>query len=82
MNRQIMRQIIKMDKLTKKQAAIITASTGVLVGSISNFHEYAEKICGHAIYTHELYLESMLNYLKERSRNDFLAIQPEGNDES
>lgn len=63
-----------MEKLTKKQAAIIGAYTGVTAGPFSDLHEYAEKVLGRPIWTHEFADEDVANELKEKSRADFLAI--------
>lgn len=35
-----------MERLTKQQAAIIGAYTGIVAGPFSDLHEYAEKIMG------------------------------------
>ena len=60
--------------LTKKQAEIVGAYTGFAAGPFSDIHEYAEKIMGRPVWTHEFGSEAFLDKLREASRNDFLEI--------
>lgn len=60
--------------MTKEEAAIITAYTGILIGKFDSFHEYAEKIKGHPIFTicftdPEYWVE-----LKRLSEKDFFQL--------
>lgn len=61
--------------MTKREAAIITIFTGILIGSFSDAHEYAEEIYGHPIFTHQFAEHSLCEKLKELARNDFIAIE-------
>ncbi len=63
-----------MKRLTKKQAAVIGAFTGIACGSFGDIQEYAEKILGRSIWTHEFALPAVWNELKEAARPDFLAL--------
>lgn len=65
-----------MTKLTKEQAAIVGAYTGFLCGSFSDMHEYIEKIMGRPIFTHEMGSEKIADEIREKSKQDFLAICP------
>jgi len=67
-----------MKRLTKEQAAIIGAYTGVTAGSFGDIHEYAERILGRRIFTHEFASEALAQKLKEATKDDFLAICNEG----
>lgn len=61
--------------MTKKEAAIISAYTGYLIGEFSDFQAYAEEIMGRPIFTHDL---TRLGYeLKEKSKKDFMSIKIE-----
>lgn len=61
--------------MTKKEAAIISAYTGYLIGEFSDFQAYAEEIMGRPIFTHDL---TRLEYeLKEKSKKDFMSIKIE-----
>lgn len=61
-------------RLTKEQAAIITAYTGVMAGPWEDFHEYAEKLLGRPVWSHEFAFEPLVKELKEKSKEDFIAI--------
>lgn len=63
-------------KLTKEQGAIISAFTGILAGKFSDFAEYAERIIGRPIWTHQY--PGLSAQIKEAARADFMAIMPEG----
>jgi hypothetical protein len=60
--------------VTRDEAAVISAYTGILCGSMSDLHAYAEKVMGRSIWTHEFASEELTRELKERSRPDFIAI--------
>lgn len=66
-------------RLTKRQGAIITAYTGVIAGNFSDFHEFAEEIMGHPIWTHQFASEELADAIKEKAKPYFLEIC---NDES
>jgi hypothetical protein len=60
--------------LTKEQAAIIGAYTGVLVGPFAEMHEYIEKILGRSVWTHELANDSVCEEIKRASHRDLMSI--------
>ena len=43
----------RVPQLTREQAAIITMYTGIAAGPFEDAQEYAEKLMGRPIYTHE-----------------------------
>lgn len=61
-------------RLTAEQAAIIGAFTGVTAGPFADIHEYAERMLGRPIWTHEFAREDMQDKLREAARDDFLSI--------
>jgi len=61
-------------KLTKEQAAIIGAFTGITASSFSVVHEYIEKILGRPVRKHEMAHEKVVAEIKEKSKADFLAL--------
>lgn len=63
-----------MNKLTKQQAAIIGLYTEVTCGPFADIHEYAEKILGRPIFTHEFASSKLIAELKEKAKADFIAI--------
>lgn len=60
--------------MTKKEAAIISAYTGILIGSFSDVHAYIEEILNRSVFTHELASLHVMEEVKEKSKNDFLSI--------
>jgi hypothetical protein len=78
-----MREDVKMaDRLTREQAAIISAYTGVLVGPFTDFHEYAERLMGRPVWTREMASKEFMAKLCELAIPDFLAIAAETPSES
>lgn len=63
-----------MNKLTSEQAAILGAFTGTLCGPVWDFIEYASKVMGRPVYTHELASAAFEAALREAARADFIAI--------
>lgn len=61
-------------RLTKEQAAIIGAFTGITASNFSVIHEYAERKLGRSIWTHEFGSEEFAAELKEAARADFMSI--------
>lgn len=70
--------------MTDREKAIVMAYTGVcmLTGDkFQIFHKYVEDLLGRPVWTHDIgWLE---NEIKEKSKNDFMALcaESEENDE-
>lgn len=64
----------ELPRLTKDQAAIIGAFTGVCMGPFGDIQEYAERKLGRPIWTHEFASEALSAELKEAARDDLLSI--------
>ena len=60
--------------MTRDEAAIVTAYTGIFIGEFDDFIKYAEKIIGRSIMTHELASKEMWKELRSAARNDFIGI--------
>ena len=60
--------------MTKKEGAIISVFTGIMVGSFSDMHEYSEKIMGTPIFTHQFGSKEFCEKIKEKARPDFIAL--------
>ena len=61
--------------MTAKEAAVIQIFTGTVMlkgDQLKYAYEYASKLIGRPIYTHEFY--TLEEELKERSREDFIEI--------
>lgn len=61
-------------RLTKEQAAIIGAYTGIVCGPFMDVHEYAEKVLGTSIGSSAFGMLMLAEQLKEAAKADFLAI--------
>ena len=59
--------------LTKREAAIITMYTGVLLGEFSDAASYAEEILGRPIFTHEY--PALAEEIKIAAKPDFVALE-------
>ena len=63
--------------MTDREKAIVMAHTGIcmLTGDkFQIFHKYVEDIMGRPIWTHEMGIESIANEIKEKSKDDFIAL--------
>lgn len=66
--------------MTKQEAAIISAYTGILIGSHEDYREYANKIMENVHWPEENGvpdLETFQGLLKQQSKKDFLNIKIE-----
>ncbi len=61
--------------MTKREAAIVSAYTGYLIGEFSDFQAYVEEIVGRPIFTHEF--PNIADELKKKSKKDFMSIKVE-----
>lgn len=61
--------------MNKREAAIISAYTGVLIGDFSSMQEYIEEIMNRPVLTHELADRATINKIKDLSRDDFINIK-------
>ena len=60
--------------MTKKEAAIVSAYTGFLIGEFSEVQKYIEKIIGRPVFTHELADKHMQKKIEDLSKQDFISI--------
>jgi hypothetical protein len=60
--------------MTREESAIISAFTGIMCGPFDAFHEYAEKIMGRPVFTHEMGNKEIADQIKEKSMDDFMAL--------
>ncbi len=61
--------------ITKREAAIISAYTGYMVGEFGDMQEYVEEILDRPVFTHEF--PELKDLIKEMSYNDFIALEIE-----
>jgi hypothetical protein len=69
-------------KLTRRQAAIIGAFTGITAGPFEDVQQLGDELMGHSTWTHEYANEKFVDELRERARPLFLAICAERASES
>lgn len=64
-------------RLTRDQAAIIGAFTGVCAGPFGDVQEYAERKLGRPVWTHEFADKAVADEIREAARADFIALVAE-----
>jgi len=60
--------------MTKQEAIVISAYTGVLMCDFADMHKYIERIMGRPVWTHEMADNAMMEQIRERARPDFVDI--------
>ena len=61
--------------MTKREAAIISAYTGILLGGFPNMHKFVEEELLHRpVMTHEFANAKVVAEIKEKSRPYFMEI--------
>ena len=63
--------------MTKREAAIVSAYTGYLLGDFSDLHEYIEELCGRPVFAHELGNKETADHIKALAKSDFISITVE-----
>ena len=61
--------------MKKREAAIVSAYTGFLLGEFSDMHEYVEKIMGRPVFTHEIGSKEIADEIKHKAKDDFINIE-------
>lgn len=60
--------------MNKREAAVIGAYTGILLGDMSELHAYVEEIMGRGVMTHELASKRVTKQIKEKAKPELLSI--------
>lgn len=60
--------------MKRREAAIISAFTGVLVGGVGDMHKYVEEIMERPVFTHEMGSRTTFDEIKKRSKADFMDL--------
>lgn len=60
--------------MTKYEKIVVSAYTGILMCDFSDLHKYIEDKLERPVLTHELGCESIQTEIKEKCKEDFLAI--------
>lgn len=61
--------------MTKREAAVISAYTGIFIGDITEFYEYIKELMGRTVFTHEI--PGLTDELHKRSEKDFMKLKVE-----
>lgn len=61
--------------MTRREATIVSAYTGYLIGRADDLYKYLSELVGRPIYTHEI--PSVLDEYHDRIRQDFVALEVE-----
>ena len=64
--------------MTKREAAIVTAYTGIFLGDMDEFHKLAEELLERPVWTHQLAEKEVWVEIKEKAKPLFMAIKVEG----
>jgi hypothetical protein len=60
--------------MTKREGAILSAHTGILLGDFNEMHKYIKEIMKRPVFTHEMATEKIMKEIKEKSKADFIAV--------
>jgi hypothetical protein len=63
-------------KLTREQAAIIGAFTGIACGPFEDIQKLGDELMGHPTFTHQYGDKKFVDDLKDRCKPKFLEICP------
>ena len=61
--------------MTKREAAIVSAFTGKMLGSFSEMHRYVEEIMGRQVFSHEMANCSIAKQIREKAKPDFVELE-------
>lgn len=61
--------------ITKREAAIISAYTGYLIGDFSETHKYIEEILGRPVWTHEMASEKLWEEIRAKAKPDYISLE-------
>ena len=64
-------------KMTEQERIIVSAYTGFLLCNFGKVHEYVEKKLGRPIWTHQFAEESLWEEIREKCKDDFVALADE-----
>ena len=59
--------------MTKREAAIVSAVTGVMIGKFEDLQNYAEELLGQEIPT-SYAMVCLAGKIKEKAKKDFIAL--------
>lgn len=63
--------------MTKREAAIISAYTGWLIGEFIDCHSYIEEVMDRPVFTHEMGSKVFTDELHDKCKPDFMNLKIE-----
>jgi hypothetical protein len=63
------------NNMTRQEAAIVSAYTGILIGRFSDLHRYIETLLDRPVFTHELADNSLFDKIKAKAKKDFISLE-------
>jgi hypothetical protein len=63
------------NNMTRQEAAIVSAYTGILIGKFSDLHRYIETLLDRPVFTHELADDSLFDKIKAKAKKDFISLE-------
>ncbi len=61
-------------RLTREQAAIIGAYTGIACGDFGDVHRVVEQALGHPVWTHQMADKKLWEDVREKIKPQFVAL--------
>jgi len=61
--------------VTPREAAIVSAYTGYMLGSFSEMHKFIEEILDRPVFTHELANKALYDTIREKAKPYFVVVQ-------
>ena len=61
--------------MTKREAAIVSAYTGILIGRFDDMQRYVDEKIGRPTWTHEYGSEEFAQEIKRLTKQDFMDIE-------
>lgn len=60
--------------MTKRERMIVSAYTGVLMGTMPEFHEWVEEYLEHPVWTHDFETQEFWEDLRTRTSKEFMEL--------
>ena len=61
--------------MTKREAAIVSAYTGILLGDFGEMQRYVEALLGEPVFTHQFGNKETSDRIKWAATSDFVGIE-------
>jgi hypothetical protein len=61
--------------MTKREAAIVSAHTGILIGDFDEVLKYASDLLKRPVFVHQMAGDAFWDELNEKSLQDFVEIE-------